>query len=378
MSENHQSNPLNPLPKSAEKPLRHVAIGAGAGIFKTHIEALKIETAELVGVADLNPEVGARLEEELGAPFYLDHQKMLAELKPDVAIIVTPHPFHAPLAIDALRAGCHVLVEKPISVHVAEADAMIQAADEADRLLAINFQQRLRPEAMAAKKLLNDGDLGEIQHVEMAATWTRTIAYFQFAGWRGTWKGEGGGVLMNQSPHNLDLLCHLTGMPNKVVSWNRTTIHDIETEDTVQAMLEWPNGAMGSFHTSTAQSGKPFWVEIIGTKGVLQWDDDGLTFKKFAQDVRTHIAESESMYRGPDEEIVPVELPVSTGKHVDVYRDLHSAILNGTPLSADGRQARMSIELANAMIYSSYTQSQVDLPLDRAKYAALLDELKSK
>ncbi len=377
MQQSHLRNPLVSEAASTLKPLRHVLIGAGAGIFKTHQEALTIDTAELVAVADQNPKIGPRLEEELGIPFYRDHRQMLADLQPDVAVIVTPHPFHAPLAIDALRAGAHVLVEKPISVHVGEADAMIQAADEADRLLAVNFQLRLSPQALAARKLIDEGALGEIQHVEMAATWMRTRRYFRNAGWRGTWKGEGGGVLMNQAPHNLDLLCHLAGMPSRVVSWNRTALHEIETEDTVQAMLEWPNGALGSLHVSTAESGKPFYFEIIGTKGILKWDEDGLMVKKFAQDVRIHIAESELLYQGPQEEIAPVTLPSSAGDHTAIYRNLHNAILHGSPLSADGREARMSIELANAMIYSSYTRNQVLLPLDREKYVALLEDLRS-
>jgi len=356
-------------------PLSHVVIGAGAGIFKGHQKGLDLETTNLVAVSDLNPETGQKRADEAGCAFYQDHQAMLAETKPDVAVIITPHPFHASIAIDCLEAGCHVLVEKPIAVQVAEADAMIEAAKKTDRLLAVNFQHRFQPSVMAIKRLIQSGQLGEIQHVNMTATWTRTAGYFEFAGWRGTWKGEGGGVLMNQSPHNLDMLCHLIGLPSRVMAWTRTNRHKIETEDTAHAMLEWPNGAMGSFHTSTAEAGTPFLFEITGTGGIVRWDDEGVHYHKFVPDIRTHILEGENPYRAPQEQPVEVALEESSADHYSVYKNFHDAILNGTPISADGEGARMSLELANAMIYSSHRGEMVELPLDRAKYGALLDEL---
>src|SRR5260370_41564466 len=147
---------------------------------------------------------------------------MLAATHPEAASILAPHPFHASLAVDCLQAGAHVLVEKPIAVEVAEADRMIDAATRAGRLLAVNLQHRTRAEIRAAKKLIQDGALGELQRVQMTAIWTRTASSYQRAGWRGTWRGEGGGVLMNQSPHTLDLVCHLARQPARVVAWNRT------------------------------------------------------------------------------------------------------------------------------------------------------------
>lgn len=359
-------------------PLRHVVIGVGAGIFKLHQGGLELETADLVAVSDLNVETGQQRADEAGCRFFQDHRAMLDEMKPDVAVVITPHPFHAPIAIDCLNAGCHVLVEKPISVHVAEADGMVEAAERNNRLLAVNFQQRLRPEAIAIKQLIDSGQLGDIQHICLVATWTRTARYFEFAGWRGTWAGEGGGILMNQAPHHLDLMCHLVGQPSKVVSWNRTRIHNIETEDTVQAMLEWPNGAMGSIHLSTAEAGTPFVFEITGTGGVVRWHRSDLTFERFKPDVRTHIAECEHHYAAPKSEAVDITMPQSEGNHLAVYRNLHDAILQGKPLSADGTSARHSIELANALIYSSFKGEQVEMPLNRAAYSSLLEQLQAK
>lgn len=357
--------------------LRHVIIGVGAGVLNMHRPALQQETVELVAVSDLNAELGQRRATELECSFYTDHRIMLAETRPDVAVILTPHPFHAPIAIDCLEAGCHVLVEKPMAVHVAEADAMIDAAAQADRLLAVNFQQRGRPEVQAARRLIQQGQLGVVQRVDMVETWTRTAAYFRQVPWRGTWSGEGGGVLMNQGVHNLDLLCYLMGPPSRVVAWTRTLLHPIETEDTVQAMLEWPGGALGSVHLTTAEAGQPQRLEVLGTKGCVSVQHGELTCQQFEADLREFLLQSPQPYSLPPSHVVPVELPPGAGDHLSVYHNLHRAILSGTPLVADGVAGRMSLELANAMIYSSYMHREVELPVDRRVYAALLEDLKA-
>ncbi|MGD9099844.1 MAG: Gfo/Idh/MocA family oxidoreductase [Anaerolineae bacterium] len=364
---------MNPV-----KPLRHVVIGVGAGVLSIHRPALQLETVELAAASDVNVELGRQRAAELGCAFYVDHRRMLAETQPDVAVILTPHPFHASLAIDCLQAGCHVLVEKPIAVHVAEADAMVEAAARAGRLLAVNFQQRHRPSVRAARKLIQQGRLGAIQHVNMVETWTRTALYYKLATWRGTWAGEGGGVLMNQAPHDLDLLCHLMGLPRRVVAWTRTRWHQIETEDTAQAMLEWPNGATGSIHVSTAEAGLPQRMEIVGTGGYLQIERDELTLRRFDSDLREFMAHSDKPFSAPSQHPEAVGLEPGHGNHVAIYRDLHDAILRGMPLMADGAEGRMSLELANAMVYSSYTHSEVELPLDRQAYVVLLEDLKAR
>lgn len=363
---------------TSNQPLRHVVIGVGAGIFDTHRQAMETVGAEVVAVADVNPETGQPQAEALGCPFYTDHRAMLAAVDADVAVIVTPHPFHASLAVDCFQAGLHVLVEKPIAVTVAEADAMIEAAEKADRLLAVNYQMRHSGPVRTAHKLIQEGRLGKIQRIDMAQTWTRTASYYRFAGWRGTWKGEGGGVLMNQAPHNLDLICHLIGLPRRVFAWTRTILHDIKTEDTVQAMMEWPDGVLGSLHISTAEAGQPSRIEILGTGGVLQLSGRGLTFQQFEPELREHIAHSDQMYSGPAVHETELELESGEGRHPEVYRNLHAAIREGAPLAADGVEGRKSLELANAMIYSSYSNNPVDLPLDRAQYTALLEDLKAK
>jgi predicted dehydrogenase len=183
---------------------------------------------------------------------------------------------------------------------------------------------------------------------------------------------------MNQAPHNLDLICHLMGMPRQVIAWTRTHLHNIETEDTAQAMLEWPSGAIGTIHVSTAEAGQPQRLEIIGTQGCLRIQREQVTFHQFDEDLREFIPRSHEPYMPPASHPVTIELKPGGGDHVSIYRNLHEAILKGKSLIADGVNGRMSLELANAMTFSSHTRREVELPLDRHTYASMLKDLKSR
>jgi predicted dehydrogenase len=359
--------------------MRFGVIGVGANVFKMHAPAIKASGVELVGVADVNLTAAEQRAEELGCQFFGDHRELLSQARPDAVAVLAPHPFHASIAIDCLQAGAHVLVEKPIAVEVAEADRMIEAAARARRLLAVNLQQRTRAEIRAARKLITDGKLGDLQRVQMTAIWTRTARYYQLASWRGTWRGEGGGVLMNQSPHTLDLVCHLAGQPTRVVAWNRTLFHQIETEDTSMAMLEWSNGALGSLLVSTAQAGEAERLELAGTRGVVQLSRGGLQFWQSEADLRDFLAQSPEPFGKPALRPEPVEIArlPGSGEHTAIYANFIDAIEHGTPLVADGAAGRQSLELANALIYSSVSGEQVTLPLDRSAYARLLDDLRA-
>jgi predicted dehydrogenase len=355
--------------------LRHVIIGVGAGVLGMHRPALALETVELVGASDINATLGEKNAGELNCPFFADHKAMLSATKPDVAVILAPHPFHASLAVDCLNAGAHVLVEKPIAVQLSEADAMIAAANLNKKLLAVSFQQRFRPEIRLARDLLHSGQLGRLLHVDMFINWFRTKAYFGSASWRATWRGEGGGVLMNQGIHDLDVLCYLLGTPKRLTAWTRTHLHTIEVEDTVQAMLEWED-CLGSFHTSTAEAGRKDSLELIGTEGTLRVTPGGLSGRVFDMPLEEFISERKSGFEQPGMRPLEHPLPEGKGDHVSVYKHFHDAILKGEPLLTSGEEARKSLELANAMIYSSYTNQAVELPLDSQRYNELLEKLR--
>ncbi|MBN1286881.1 MAG: Gfo/Idh/MocA family oxidoreductase [Anaerolineae bacterium] len=371
----------------AQEPLKFVFIGLGT-IYPSHVMGLESIGGELVAVCDIDPEVAKqRSAERGGIPYYTDHKTMLAEVKADVASVMTPHPSHSPIAIDCLEAGLHVICEKPMADHIAAADAAVEAAQRAGKLLAVNFQQRLRPEVIKARELLEAGEVGTIQYVHMIADWPRTAVYFGLSNWRGTWTGEGAGVLLNQSPHDLDLLCYLIGMPACVVAWTPTRFHKIEVEDTIHAMIEWPGGAFGFMHSSTAEVGHPAsQLEILGTKGRIVIGKGEVQFTRLEQDAHEFMNASRFPFAAPSREVVPVEITRKDdtghpqggiGHHVDIYQNFRAALLDGAPLAAPGASGRRSLELANGMTYSHFTGQAVEFPLDRAAYKALLDELRA-
>ncbi len=357
--------------------LRYVIVGCAASIVPTHLRALaQVPKAQIVGMADINAERGAARAGEVGCPFFTDHRALLAELRPDIAVITTPHPFHPPIAMDCFAAGVHVLVEKPMAVEVAEADAMIEAAEAAGRILAVNFQQRFCPAIESVRRLIDAGELGALLRVLCVEPWFRTAAYYRTATWRGTWAGEGGGVLMNQAPHTLDLLCHLAGLPAKVWGWTRTVVHAIETEDTAQAMLEYSNGASGYLNINTVEAGLQRRLQIVGDRMAIELVGDQLTIHRFTPALSEYRATSPEMFGMPGVTTEVIEAPGDGGGHLAVYQDLQAAIVEGRPPRCDGREGLLSLELASAIILSSYRDRPVTLPLDRAAYSALLAELR--
>jgi predicted dehydrogenase len=261
-----------------------------------------------------------------------------------------------------------------MALSVAEADRMVSAAQAAGKLLAVNFQHRHRPEVRAARRLIQEGKLGKIQRMTMVIPWPRSARYYRLGTWRGTWRGEGGGILMNQAPHDLDLICHLLGSPSRVFAWTRTRFHQMETEDTASAMLEWADGAIGHLHVSTTEGEIGNTIEIAGTGGAIRISMGGLFYNQFEMNVQEYLSMTDELFRGPEPSTVPVSLEEGVGDHAAVYRNFHAAIQYGAPIAADGIQGRMGLELANAIIYSSHNHCEVTLPLDREAYSILLSE----
>jgi UDP-N-acetyl-2-amino-2-deoxyglucuronate dehydrogenase len=354
---------------------RIAVIGGGAEIAATHLDAIAaLPNAKVVGLSDLSAERMAPRAAALAAPTFSDHRAMLAELHPDLAVICTPHPSHAALALDCFAAGAHVLVEKPIAVSVGEADQMLAAAEAAGRTLAVSFQQRFRPEVEQAKAMIASGELGPLVRVLCVEPWFRSAAYYRSAGWRGTWAGEGGGVLMNQAPHTLDLLCYLAGRPARVWGVTRTLQHSIETEDTAHAMLEFANGAPGYLFVTTAEAGVQY-LEVVGDRASLRMSEGRLTITRFTPAQQTQLRESPERFAAPATSVEELR-PEAGGGHRAVYRDLLAALEEGRPPRCDGRSACDSLELANAITLSSAQGQLLDLPIDRAAYAALLADLR--
>ena len=238
---------------------------------------------------------------------------------------------------------------------------------------------RFRPAVQRARQFIDDGELGELVRVQVTECWFRTEAYFKTSPWRGTWRTEGGAILMNQSTHTMDLLYYFAGKPAKVWGWTRTRMHQIECEDTAQAMLEMHNGAPGYFSSSTAEmlGGAKQRITIIGERGALEMADSSLTLTRFKPDIRTFAETSEGVWAAPEYTLEQLKFEGDGGGHLAVYQDLAAAICEGRRPLVDGREALVSLELANAITYSSHTGEPVSLPLDRAAYAALLVKLQA-
>ena len=355
--------------------LRYGVIGAGV-IAPLHLQAIAaLDDVELAGISALDREAAAALAREAGCASFADHRELLA-LEPDVVVVCTPHPSHPALTIEALEAGAHVLVEKPLAPEAREGDAMIEAADRTGRLLGVCFQQRFRPVIAAAHGLLAAGRLGELVRVSIVDPLYRPNAYYGTAGWRGTWEGEGGGVLMNQAPHTLDLLCHLAGPPATVWGVSRRRAQPMEAEDTATALLEYANGALGTLAVSTTEPGVQR-IELVGDRGRIEIVGETIAFERFEPPLSEHLRTATEMFEQPAIVSESVELPPGRGDHFDVHEDFAAAIRTSAAPRVPARDALWPLELANAIVLSSHAGHAVPLPVDRDAYASLLADLRS-
>lgn len=340
-----------------------------------YLSAGKVDRAQLVAVADAVP---GKLEKYKPLNVYADAEALIRSGDVDAVIIATPHYQHTTLGMAALRQGLHVMVEKPISAHKADAERLIAASLAAPRLVfAGMFQLRAEPRYARIRKLLCDGDLGRIVRLSWIMTdWFRTEAYYASGGWRATWKGEGGGVLLNQCLHNLDVMQWLLGMPARVRGFCQLgRFHDIEVEDNVSAYLEYPNGATGTFVSSTGETPGTNRFEIVGTRGKLVLEDEKLRFTRNDVDMIEFSRAAKMGFGRP--EVWNVEIPFSNAgnSHAILLQNFVNAILDGEPLIAPGPEGIHSVELANIILLSSLLGKTVELPMDSAAYEARLNEL---
>jgi len=275
----------------------------------------------------------------------------------------------------------HVLCEKPIAHTVAAADRMLAAAQRHGIVLGMDFQMRTSPTYRQARELVQQGALGELVRVSVdASTWYRVQAYYASGVWRGTWDLEGGGVIMNQAPHTLDMYIWLAGLPRRVRAAVCTRIHQIEVENTVAALLEHGPERIDTFYTTTAEwPGRNEFV-LVGERGRLEIQGGRLRLYRMAKSLREELLHSPHGTRPAGAwEDVPVEPaePERTG-HIEVLRQFVRAIREGAPLVATGEDGRRALELANAMLLAGYRNQVVDIPVDRAAYDTLLADLQAE
>jgi len=340
-----------------------------------YLMAGKVNRAELVAVSDAVP---AKLEKYKALKTFTEGDALIRSGLVDAVLIATPHYQHTSLGIAALKEGLHVMVEKPISAHKADAERLLMTHEANPKLVfAGMFQLRAEPRYLKIQKLIRNGELGEVVRMSWIMTdWFRTEAYYASGGWRATWKGEGGGVLLNQCLHNLDAMQWLLGMPARVRAFCQLgRFHHIEVEDNVSAYLEYPNGATGTFVSSTGEAPGTNRFEIAGTRGKVLLEGDSIGFTRNDSDMIEFSQSAKLGFAKP--EVWNVEIPFenAANAHATLMQNFVNAILDGEALIAPGAEGIHSVELANVMLYSSLLGQTLELPMDSAAYEKKLNQL---
>ncbi len=362
------------------KKLRLGIIGVG-NIGTGHVENIlsgQCPEIELTAAADRRESRRAWIRDHLpGIPVFNEGEELIASGACDAVMVCVPHYQHPPLAISAMRHGLHVMVEKPAGVYTLQVREMNEeSALHPELTFGLMYNQRTNCVYRKLKQMIDDGELGTLKRVSWLITdWYRTQQYYDSGAWRATWAGEGGGVLLNQCPHQLDLLQWLCGLPVRVRAFCHIgKWHDIEVEDDVTAYLEFENGATGVFVTTTGDAPGTNRLEITGTRGKVVCEKDILTFTRLAVDEREWCASCPQGFKKPDSETFEVETDGENPQHVGVLNAFAAHILRGEPLIADGREGIRGLLLSNAMHLSSWLDKPVSIPFDEQLFKDLLME----
>ena len=349
-------------------------IGFG-GMGNSHANYLsrgEIAGAKLVAVADADPDRLEGVEGKYGADVqtFVGADALFAAQCVDAVIVATPHYFHPPLVIQALECGLHAMSEKPAGVYTRQVRQMNEVAEKSDRVFGMMFNQRSRGAHQKLRDLVRSGELGDIRRtIYIINDWFRAQSYYDSGGWRATWAGEGGGVLANQCPHNLDLWQWICGMPERVRAFCRFGhYHDIEVEDDVTAYAEYENGATGVFITSTGEAPGTNRLEISADRGKVLLENGQLTFWRTKESASKFLKEWPNGFGSP--EVWKCEIPYKENRqeHMAITQDWVQAIRTGSKLLSAGTEGINGVELANAMLLSTWTDDWVDIPVDEDLY----------
>ncbi|AEI42432.1 Gfo/Idh/MocA family protein [Paenibacillus mucilaginosus] len=340
----------------------------------------EVKGAELTAAADLDPQRLEWAKAQYGdrVQLFSGLDDFFASKSFDAVLICTPHYDHPPIAVRAFEHGYHVLVEKPAGVYTKQVREMNEAAARSGKAFGIMYNQRTNPLYRKLRDLVTSGELGEVRRTNwIITTWYRSQSYYDSGGWRATWAGEGGGVLLNQDPHQLDLWQWTVDMMPKRV---RAFCHfgkyrSIEVEDDVTAYVEYENGATGLFVTTTGEAPGTNRYEVTGDQGKIVIEDGRLTFWRLT----VPEPEFNRNFRGGfgQPECWKCEVPVESSEgtqHKGITQNFTDHILHGTPLLAPGEEGIRGLTLSNAMYLSSWTDGWVDLPIDEELFHAMLQE----
>ena len=355
------------------KAIRFGVIGLGI-MGQEHARVIKSNPLlKLAGATDAQAS-GRKVAADLGCKWFDSAEEMVRSGDVDAVVIATPHWQHAEIAVSALKAGLHVLCEKPLSVTVAQADEVLKAAEQSRGMFVVVHQKRFEPAYLYVKQLLDSGELGPVYRASMIESAWRSEAYYQSSPWRGTWRGEGGGVLLNQAPHILDRYAWLCGMPEAVTARCDTNLHAIEVEDTASAILYHANGAHGYIHISTIEAPAISRMVLCCDRGRVTVENGKVQVTKLRDSIRERTANDTQLMGALASETRTINLPTD-GDVLGVFYDDFLAAVHGTgSLTCPGYEGRNAVELANAMLLSSAQGSSVSLPLDRQQYSEFMEK----
>ncbi len=347
-----------------------VGVGNMGSAHATTLSENKVEGFVLSALCDIDPKRAEILKDRFHVPVYLQYEEMLEKEPLDVIIIAVPHFLHCAYAEKALDLGKHVLTEKPMDVRLSAGLRLAEKARKSDKVFAIMFNQRTNPLFVRTREIIASGELGKIKKSTWTITnWYRTQAYYDSGAWRATWGGEGGGVLMNQAPHQLDLWQWILGMPSAVTAFGSIAkYHKIEVEDDATIVTEYPNGAIGIFTTSTGEFPGTNRLEISGTLGKLVLEEGVLKLWKLKEDEESFRFRSREGFAAIPYDYSEVRQEEPENGHLNILRNFSDAIRNGTPLISPGMDGLNELTLSNAAYLSMWTGKKITLPLDTETY----------
>jgi len=356
-----------------------IGIGNMGGSHILQLDKGYINGATLTAVCDRNDDRIEWVKNNTTGEVQLfqDEEAFLNESGIDAVIIATPHYTHPEVAIKAFARGMHVLVEKPAGVYTKSVLEMNAAAKASGKVFGIVYNQRTNPLYQKIRELIQSGELGEIKRTNWIVTdWYRSQSYYDSNEWRATWKGEGGGVLLNQAPHQLDLWQWTTGLMPKYIQafCSVGKYHDIEVEDDVTAYVEYENGATGVFITSTGEAPGTNRFEIVGDRGKIVVENEELVFYRLTQSEREFNASYKGSFGQPECWKVDIPIKGENSDHLGIIQNWTDAILKGTPLLAPGEEGVKALEISNAIYLSSWLNQKVELPINAELYYQKLQE----
>ena len=350
----------------------------GRGHFANVMEG-KCPSVEVTAVCDLVEEKMEKVKEYPNVSIYTDYKEMLDSGVVDSVLIATPHYDHPTIAIECLHRNIHVITDKPAGVYARQVREMNEAAEKSNAKFGIMFNQRTNPLYAKAREIVQSGELGELKRMVWIITnWYRTQAYYNSGTWRATWNGEGGGVLLNQAPHNLDLWQWIFGMPKRVRAFcDFGKYHKIDVEDDVTIFAEYANGATATFISTTGEAPGTNRLEISGDRGKIVIEHGKLCWWKLDTPEREFCFTATEGFVTPNCTYEEFAAPVPEG-HPEVLEAFAQSILNGTEMIARGEEGINSLSISNAAYLSTWTNDWAEIPTDEALFEKYLKELCQK